>query len=125
MGKGDRVELCRREQQTQITVKWEMEEWCSWKDATKETTAVQKETLRPIPSVLVKIWMFHKASGKQFYGHMELKLNFLAQMFNAIFGGKRTLHTNTKTSSQLYSMGKGTSWYGHALLTQGLRAGFN
>lgn len=41
-------------------------------------------------------WMFHNASGKIFYGQMRQKWNILAQMHNIMFGGKRTLYTNTK-----------------------------
>lgn len=55
---------------------------------------------------------------EKFCGQMRQKVHFLARMHNAMFGGKQTLHANTKTSLRLWSMVKGASWFRAALLPQ-------
>ena len=80
----------------------------------------QRKTLLHVWSLQKSTWMFHSTTGKIFCGQMKPKLSCLEGTHNAMCGEKKAQHTNIKTSSQLWNMVEGASWFGAALLPQGL-----
>ena len=79
-----------------------------------------KRTLLHAWSLQKSTLTVHSIIGKMFCGLMKLSLNYLEKTHSTTSGIERAWHIIMKTSSQPESIVDETSWFGPALLHQGL-----